>query len=287
MNNAALLELARQWLRAARPAVRVCIARTRGSTPRGAGTVMLVSTDQVAGTIGGGRLEWQALEDARQLLQRAASPRTPAQAAAEADDGSGFLSKHYALGPSLGQCCGGAVELHFEVLHPHLGEAQAANLDWPKDAQRFELALFGAGHVGRAIARALSPLPCKVFWIDERETEFPDWAEAAGNIDRLCVDVVEAEIPTLRPGCRVIICTHSHDLDLRLCARALARDDLPLVGLIGSASKKARFLQRLSAQGLTPAMLARLVCPIGLPGIAGKEPEVIAASVTAQLLLMA
>ncbi len=223
---------------------------------------MLVSAQAVAGTIGGGHLEWQAIALARERLAGDPAP----------------LLRHYALGPSLGQCCGGALDLSYELLQPsHLAA-------WPPDASRFEVALFGAGHVGRAIVQALAPLPCKVLWIDERDEAFASDRPWPANVSLLCVDAVDAEIAALAPDTRVLIATHSHDLDLKLCTAALQRTDLDFVGLIGSATKRVRFVRRLAQQGLEAAAQTRLICPIGLPGIEGKEPAVIAASVAAQLL---
>lgn len=262
MNNSALKKQAEAWLAAGEPCALVTILVTRGSTPRLAGTRMLVNAASARGTIGGGHLELIAIREARALLQ----------GKAQAGD------RHYALGPSLGQCCGGALDLRIEPLQAqHL-------LEWPQDPLRFELALFGAGHVGRAIVQALAPLPCRLWWIDEREQEFPEPASIPPNCEVVCVDAISAEIRQLPPACRLIICTHSHDLDLELCATALRRTDLPFVGLIGSATKRARFIHRLREQGFDDEAISRLHCPIGLPGIAGKEPEIIAASVAAQML---
>jgi xanthine dehydrogenase accessory factor len=231
---------------------------------------MLVTKDLTVGTIGGGHLELEAIRVARGFLQKAEIP-----AVAAASPKPGFV-QHFSLGPSLGQCCGGAVDLQFEALHEDL------LIDWPTDTLRFTLALFGAGHVGRAIAQALALLPCRLIWIDEREQEFPSLSQGKDRIEIRCVDSPSAEIKTLPQGCFVIITTHSHDLDLELCEAALRRPDLGFIGLIGSHTKKSRFLKRLAQKKIT--QLERLVCPIGLSMIEGKEPQVIAASVAAQLL---
>ena len=224
---------------------------------------MLVTQEQCVGTIGGGHLEFEAIAIARDLCR------------AEPGQGS-CLSKHFSLGPSLGQCCGGAVDLQFEVVGLAMLPA------WPPDRLRFTLAVFGAGHVGRALVAALALLPCQLIWIDEREDEFDNLSAARANVEIRAVDAPSAEMKTLPPGCFVIITTHSHDLDLELCEAALRRDDLGFIGLIGSATKKARFIKRL--QQKNKSALDRLVCPIGLSTIQGKEPQVIAASVAAQLL---
>lgn len=257
--------LAAGWLAAGRAAMVVEVAATRGSVPREAGTRMLVGADAVAGTIGGGHLEQQAITKARQRL--AAGETAP-------------LDWPVSLGPSLGQCCGGALTVR---LRPLTAETLAA---WPALAPRFHLQLYGAGHVGRAIVQVLAGVPCRVQWIDEREEEFPPGPLPA-QVEKLCVEPVEAEVPLAPPGSFFLVLTHSHDLDLALTDAILRRGDSAWFGLIGSATKRARFLNRLRERGHGPEALARLTCPIGLPGITGKEPGVIAASVVAQMLLQA
>ena len=249
------------WQAARRPAVVVEVLRARGSVPRGAGTRMLVAADAVLGTIGGGHLELMAIASARRLL------------AGEAVS----FEQHVALGPALGQCCGGAVTLRLLPL------ADARPADWPDAAPRFMLQLYGAGHVGRAIVRLLDDLPCRVQWIDERESEFPAEPSAA-HVERVCVEPVEAEVALAPPGACYLVLTHSHDLDMAITEAILKRADFAYLGLIGSATKRARFLHRFEARGIAPEALARLTCPIGVPGIEGKEPEVIALGVVAQLL---
>lgn len=255
--------LARQWLQAGRRAVVVAVGETRGSVPRERGTRMLVAADEVAGTIGGGHLEWKAIEQARERLA-----------------GGGALAWDWpvALGPSLGQCCGGALTLHFRPLD------EQALADWPAEAPRFTLQLYGAGHVGRAIVQLLAQIPCRVQWIDEREEEFPA-GPLPPHIERLCVEPVAAEVPLAPPGACFLVLTHSHDLDLALAEAILRRGDARWFGLIGSATKRARFRRRLGERGFSEAALDRMSCPIGLPGLSGKEPGVIAVSVVAQLLL--
>jgi len=265
----------RLWA-SARPAIVVTVSEARGSVPREAGTRMLVTADDAIGTIGGGHLELQAIAEARAML---------AASAAHAGVAPMPRSRHVALGPTLGQCCGGAVV----VAHAPLDTAALA--EWPETAPRFVLQLYGAGHVGRAIARALAPLDVRVDWIDEREDEFPrsfhDDRDAPwpAHIRRVCVDAVEAEVDAAPPGAYYLVLTHRHDLDLRIVERILARGDFGFCGLIGSKTKRQRFIHRFEALGLPASAIARLTCPIGIAGIDGKEPEVIAASVVAQLLL--
>ncbi len=145
------------------------------------------------------------------------------------------------------------------------------------------LALFGAGHVGQAVVRALGPLPCRILWIDGRPDLLP--AEPAGNVTPRVEAEPVAAVSGLLPGTFVLVMTHSHPLDLDIVEAALRRADLAWVGLIGSDTKRRRFESQLRARGVTQPMIDRLVCPIGIAGIEGKEPAVIAASVTAQLLI--
>ena len=234
------------------------VADARGSVPRDPGTRMLVARDAVEGTIGGGHLELQAIAQARERFGHA-------------------FEQRIGLGPTLGQCCGGALVLR----HAPLDDDALAR--WPDDPPLFRLDLYGAGHVGRAIVRVLATLDCRVRWIDEREAEFPPGPDAP-QIERICAEPVEAEVAAAPPDSCFLVLTHSHDLDLALAHAILKRGDFPWFGLIGSRTKRARFEHRLAERGIAPDRLARMVCPIGLPGIAGKQPEVIAVAVVAQLL---
>ena len=254
--------MAAAWLAAGRRALLVEVVQSRGSVPREAGTRMLVAADEVAGTIGGGHLEWQAIARARERL--AAGESAP-------------LDWPVALGPSLGQCCGGVLTLRFVALDEALAR------EWPEPAPRFTLHLFGAGHVGRALVQVLAQVPCRVVWVDEREDEFPAGPLPA-TVERVCVEPVEAEVANGRPGDFYLVLTHSHALDLALAEAILERADCGWFGLIGSATKRARFEHRLRDRGFDEALLSRMVCPVGLPGIEGKQPGVIAVAVAAQLL---
>jgi xanthine dehydrogenase accessory factor len=259
-----LRDVAATWLAAGTPAVVVEVTEALGSAPREAGTRMLVSAGRCEGTIGGGHLELKAIERARRLL--AAGERGP-------------QSAHYPLGPALGQCCGGAVTLGFSALD---AKALAA---WPLAAPRFHLQLYGAGHVGRAIVRALAPLNVRIDWIDERDEEFPPDDELPAHTRKIAVDAPEDEVRDAPRAAFHLVLTHRHDLDLRIAEAILRRGDFAFFGLIGSQTKRARFIHRFEAMGLAPESIARMHCPIGLPGLEGKEPDVIAAAVTAQLLL--
>ena len=253
-----------QWLADGEPAITVEVAAHRGSVPREAGTRMLVSRSAVQGTIGGGHLELQAIEHARRLLRGEPLRR----------------EQQLALGPTLGQCCGGAVTLRYTPL------AECRPDCWPLSTPRFVLQLYGAGHVGRAIVHLLDGILCQVSWIDARDSEFPRQPNAP-HIRRVCSESVEAEVASAPSGACHLVLTHSHALDLVITEAILKRGDFAYLGLIGSKTKRARFLHRFEARGLAPDVLSRLTCPIGVPGIVGKEPAVIAVAVVAQLLALA
>ena len=254
---------------AQKPAVLVTVLAVQGSVPRGQGTCMLVFTEGFAGTIGGGHLEFQALAHARALL---------AGQTAE-------LHIRHVLGPSLGQCCGGTVSLGFELL----SAADVARVSPLLSPARQPLALFGGGHVGRAIVQTLAPLPFAVRWIDSRDEIFPD--DLPEDVECEHSSPVQAAVADLAPGSRVLIMSFSHaeDLDIVIsCLRRIReRNDLPFVGLIGSKTKWASFRHRLEERGFSAEEIGRITCPIGVPGITGKEPEVIAVAVAAQLLQLA
>ena len=288
----------------AEPVAMVSVLATEGSAPRGAGTRMLVTREATHGTIGGGRLEWMATGQAREILSQ--SPGS-------------WRVQDYPLGPLLGQCCGGRVRLLVEHVDP-------ARLGWLADADRggvlvtrlgdgglervvvtdapvvplpargdrpgpgavlaealaddaCPLWLFGAGHVGQAIAAHAARLPLRLAWFDTRA----DFAEHPGVtvVDAEAIADCVAEAPA---DAAIVILTHDHGLDYRLTLAALRRPPVAFVGLIGSATKRARFRGRLARDGIDAAGLARLTCPIGTPGITGKAPDVIAIAVLAQLL---
>ena len=242
---------------------------------------MLVWDDGCTGTIGGGRLEWEAIAQARSALHE------PMREA---------FAEEIALGASLGQCCGGAVTLRYALLD------EASLAAWPEAALPL-IQVYGAGHVGRAVVRVLATLDdVRVQWIDERvqwidagspwidervET-FPDDSTAARAggpmIERLCVEPVEAEVALAPSGAFYLVLTHEHALDLRIVEAILRRGDFGFLGLIGSRTKRRRFEQQLARRGVAPEAIARMKCPIGIAGVAGKDPAVIAIAAVAQLL---
>ncbi|PKO42792.1 MAG: xanthine dehydrogenase accessory protein XdhC [Betaproteobacteria bacterium HGW-Betaproteobacteria-3] len=251
---------------AAEPAVLVTVASTRGSVPRERGTWMAVFAQGVVGTIGGGQLEFQAIARARAQL---------------GDPGAKSLFR-YTLGASLGQCCGGEVHLRLETLAGDDASAVRKRLVVPQTP----VALFGGGHVGTALVNVLASLPFAVNWIDSRDGVFPD--DVPDRVRCEHSDPVQGAVPGLASGTRVLIMSFSHAEDLDIVAACLARQraqgDLPYVGLIGSKTKWATFRHRLEARGYSAAELSHVTSPIGVPGIAGKAPEVIAVAVAAQLL---
>ena len=260
----------------AAPAVLVRVHSTEGSAPRDAGAWMAVFTDFLLGTIGGGHLEHQAIERARELLALQPSKSGLEQGAAAPE------LMRMALGPSLGQCCGGVVHLSLQRVNAQ----DAATLRQQLYTPRMPVALFGGGHVGHALAELLARLPVALHWIDSREGIFPDTLPAHVVCEHS--EPVQGAVASLAPGSRVLIMSFSHAEDLDVLAQCLARQrtqgDLPYIGLIGSQTKWASFRHRLEARGYSAEELAHVTCPIGVPGIEGKEPEVIAVAVAAQLL---
>ena len=250
------------------PAVLVQVRATQGSVPRGVDTWMAVFMGMLVGTIGGGQLEHQAIAKARELLKSGESTAP--------------LTDRFALGPSLGQCCGGVVHLRFEVVSAADASALAQRLQTPTTP----VALFGGGHVGHALVRVLTSLPFALTWIDSRDGVFP--GDLPSNVVCEHSDPVQAAVKGIAADSRVLIMSFSHAEDLEVLTACLLRQreraDLPYIGLIGSKTKWATFRSRLQARGFTAEELAHVTSPIGVPGIGGKEPEVIAVAVAAQLL---
>lgn len=318
------------------PLVRITVIRADGSTPREIGAVMLLTASGMDGTIGGGALEFEAIAHARGLL-------------AGADGARAWLRemRDFALGPSLGQCCGGFVRVLFELLTPReqpilralsagasartiiarpvvsgaplqttgadsqplpapvasalrragrqdgkpramLIPGRKGDPDWfaePLIPPATPLMLYGAGHVARALVHVLRGLPFAVTWVDVDAERFPDFAPGAVAVQAVADPAaVAAQAPAQAFH---IVMTHSHPLDLAICHTVLARGAFAHLGLIGSQTKRARFMKRLRELGIEEERLARLVCPIGVTGVEGKEPAVIAVAVAAELLQLA
>ncbi len=247
-------------------AVRVEVTGTKGSVPRGAGAFMLVWADGQSGTIGGGVLEWNAAKRAREMLLR----------------GVVRDAQSVALGPEIGQCCGGRVELGFERVREMRGSqtmvksrlAQGFEAELQGWCAEMPVYLYGAGHVGRAIVKAL---PFAPRWVDVAEGRYPDWAENRVIKTNPAAAVAEAPDDALH-----FVLTHSHSFDLEICHQVLSRP-FGHLGLIGSATKEARFLRRLRELGHAETTLNRLQCPIGDKRL-GKAPEGIALGVAHWLM---
>ncbi len=289
-------------------AVLVTVCGVYGSVPREAGTKMMVGPGDIAGTIGGGALEHLAIRQAR-LMGHAATPQVK--------------QMDIPLGPKMQQCCGGRVELLLERLDSEYLDlitaiAAADKSDQPsrlvtlltgerprkeimvapsfitpeKTGEYFAeplgdrhtpLYIFGAGHVGRAIVCRLAGLPFRVIWVDRREDIFPE--SVPDNVD-ICCAASSVEIVQQAPaGAAYLVMTHSHQIDFAVTAAILARNDAAYCGLIGSETKKSRFLKRFrQEEGLSQSQCDRLICPIGIKSITGKAPEIIATGTIAQLL---
>ncbi len=322
------------------PATLVSVVSTKGSVPRGAGTRMVVTADAVEGTIGGGHLEFSAIDIARAMLSTSAPPAE---------------LRRFPLGASLGQCCGGLVNLLFEpidadaawvdvlaslrrqrvaavvatpaeraapgrllVTSDHAigsigdsaldarvvaaarslladdGPARLARFDAgagepgtvvfldPLRDSDFEIVLFGAGHVARALVGVLAGIGCRVTWIDERESEFPTVVPA--NVKLVVTDTPESEVAAASDDAYFLVMTHSHSIDQALAEAILRRGGFAYFGLIGSQSKRRQFERRMAERGIPAERFGDMTCPIGVAGIAGKEPATIAIAVAAELL---
>jgi xanthine dehydrogenase accessory factor len=251
--------------------VLVDVTEAKGSTPREAGTYMLVGDKAIWGTIGGGQFESMAIDNARAVLK-----------------GGGEPAMNIPLGPEIGQCCGGRTSLRFTLVTPQIAETLEHRLERERD-ERPAVFLFGAGHVGLALAKALLPLPYAVTVVETRREALEDLP--VGVTPRLAA-MPEASVDDVPPGGAAVILTHDHALDFLIAERALARDDLGYVGMIGSATKRATFSHWLDRQnGESTAqresgaiMMSRLILPIGGSTVRDKRPEVIAALVAAELL---
>jgi xanthine dehydrogenase accessory factor len=267
-------------------AVLVTIDSFEGSSPREVGAWMLVLAGDVHGTVGGGNLEFQAIAHARELLVAQAGAQVSTQDMQPADQ-----LRRYPLGPSLGQCCGGVVHLKFIYVPTGNAikiEAARAVFTDSKALNTLKIALFGGGHVGKALVNVLGALPCTVHWVDSRDEIFPTDVPANTQCEHSVP--VHAAVHDIAAGSHVLIMSFSHAEDLDVVAQCLLRlratNDLPFIGLIGSKTKWATFRHRLADRGFTADEIARITSPIGLPGVQGKEPEVIAVGVAAQLLRM-
>lgn len=231
--------------------VLITVLGTKGSTPRDCGTKMVVSQSKIYQTIGGGNLEYQAIDRARKLLLEQSSQQT---------------IEHFPLGAKLGQCCGGHATLMFE-------SSINANID---------IMLFGAGHVGRALVTILTQLPCRVHWVDSRESEFPE--NIPHNVTKIISDSPRDEVLTMPNNGYYLIMTHNHPLDFEISEAILLRNDARYVGLIGSNTKWKRFQMRFKHKGFKDDYFSSIRCPIGLSNVPGKLPCEVAVSVAGEII---
>ncbi len=245
--------------------VIVEVTAAKGSTPRDEGTLMLVAPTEIHGTVGGGQLEYDAIENARKLLA----------------DAGGEAKLDIALGPEIGQCCGGRVELTFTLADEAARRALDARLA-EDERQKPQVWIFGAGHVGRALADALTMLPLNVFVVEARQSELD---QLTSEVHHRLAALPEALVADIPPGSAVVIVTHDHALDFLIGQEALGRPDLAYVGMVGSKSKRASFLHHLEQQGIERSTADRLVLPIGGMAVGDKRPEVIAAMTASEVLL--
>ncbi|HCH32415.1 MAG TPA: xanthine dehydrogenase accessory protein XdhC [Oceanospirillaceae bacterium] len=230
--------------------VLITIVALKGSSPRGVGSKMLVTLGAQFDTIGGGHLEYKAVAEAKQRLQQGGT--------------TGLLD--YALGANLGQCCGGKVSLMYEVF----------------SQTKMPVVVFGAGHVGRALVPLLAQLPVQVTWVDGRYDMLPK--QLPEGVAAVHEEHPQDHIVDCAPGTCYLIMTHHHGVDLALTEAVLKRGDAAYLGVIGSVTKGRKFNQRLAAKSYTPSQIEALNCPMGKPGIAGKQPMEVAIAIAAQVM---
>jgi xanthine dehydrogenase accessory factor len=239
----------------------ISVLSTKGSTPRDTDAWMIVTPNGFHGSIGGGTVEWKVMAEAQAMLNKKQQNQI----------------LDFALGPNLGQCCGGWMQIAIDV---HDVTSLPLVEDQKNEAR--QIFLFGAGHVGRSLVLALAPLPFQVQWIDPRPNAFP-------GVTPSNVILIQPEDPvsclTEAPeGTLAFVMSHSHALDFSIVDAALRIPNFAHVGVIGSATKRARFEKRLQEAGVEDSVIADLICPIGVGGISSKHPAAIAAAVAAQIL---
>lgn len=283
--------------------ILVTLGNSKGSTPRGSGTKMLIGRDDTVATIGGGNLEFMVTEQARKML---AAPDIH------------LMYQHFALGPLLGQCCGGATNVLFEKLNrdhfslldqiidavenklpyglvsgisgdevvKHFVTSQQVVseheiFEWDQN-DATPLYMFGAGHVGKAMAAVLGRLNYDIKWFDDRKDQFPEMV--ADNVEKILSDDPVWHVDQAPQGCIFLVFTYSHSQDYDITAAVLKRNDFSYCGMIGSATKRVRFEKFFMKSGGAEKLLRNFTCPIGLSHIAGKAPDIIAIAVAAELL---
>ena len=231
--------------------VLVTLVGVSGSTPRNSGTKMVISKDQIYDTIGGGHLEHKVIKYAQKLLHKGKNSQQ---------------LEHFQLGANLGQCCGGNASVLFESF---------ADVG-------VNIMLFGAGHVGKALIPILAQLPCKITWVDSRESQFP--VDVTSHVNKVVSESPALEVANMPENSYYIVMTHNHQLDFDISQAILKRCDFSYLGLIASDTKWRRFQQRYKHRDIDPRQVARMSCPIGLSNVGGKLPMEVAVSVAAQLI---
>jgi len=258
----------RDFLRRAQAVILVEVTGAAGSTPRDTDAFMLVSERETFATIGGGQLEYMAIDHARRALRFsiAAEPM------------------NVPLGPEIGQCCGGRVGLSFTAVTPLIARDLIARSD-REMASRPHVYVFGAGHVGDALAMALSLAPLRVILVDTREEELI--ASTVSRIETCLTAMPEAVVRDAPAGSSFVILTHDHALDFLIAAEALKRPDAAYVGMIGSKTKRATFRNWLSREVDQPDLFENLICPIGGTAVKDKRPAVIATLAASEIMTAA
>ncbi|MBZ9676571.1 xanthine dehydrogenase accessory protein XdhC [Mesorhizobium sp. ES1-1] len=261
------------FLAGRRPVALAEVSGTRGSTPREKGAFMLVSRAAIFGTIGGGQLEYMAIDKARQMLG------APETGPGEKADGCATLD--VPLGPEIGQCCGGRVEVTIRLVDPALA-AELVAAARAVEAHLPYVYIFGGGHVGQSLASAVALLPVRVIVIETRAEALEAMPE---SVETRLTPMPEVEARNAPAGTAFAILTHDHALDFLIVAEALKRDDTAYVGMIGSKTKKATFRTWFmkSADG-SQVQFGRLVSPIGGDAVKDKRPQVIAALAAAEIM---
>ncbi|EPC04299.1 hypothetical protein L861_02980 [Litchfieldella anticariensis FP35 = DSM 16096] len=245
----------------ARPHALASVVGAAGSTPREPGAKMVITADEIYDTLGGGTFEFQVIDAAREAL---ATGKTDTRLEA------------FPLGGRSGQCCGGYVHVLIEVFA----------------GAEMNVALFGAGHVGQALAGLMAPLPWRVLWFDSREDAFPAESDSQPRLSCRRIDQgpdgpdLRGSVASLPAGSHVLVMTHDHGEDRQLIDALLTRGDCASIGLIGSKSKWASFQRRLRDAGHDQSSLDRVRCPIGISGAKGKRPYEIAIAAVAELLTL-
>jgi xanthine dehydrogenase accessory factor len=253
------------FLQATPDAIACELTSVRGSSPREQGTFMLVGPDTLFGTIGGGALEYMVIEHARRLIA----------------EGRAQEAMDVPLGPEIGQCCGGRVGVSL-LYADHAIRQKLTDLVASEEAALPHVYVFGAGHVGRALAQFLAMLPVQLEVVDTRREEL---ALLPMGIKSRAVAMPEAVVRSAPQGSSFVILTHDHALDFLLAQEALGRTDSPYVGMVGSQTKRARFSNWFKSEGGDERALERLILPIGRQGLGDKRPEVIAALAAAEIMV--